>query len=244
MIDLRNWINPLEPELGWVKYIDCLDESEGLPSLPAKKIDLGIADPPFNVKFKGTKQKGKKEEYYIDSMSPEQYMRWCRNWFRELQRITKYQVIFVGNPNIAMWIIDIKKPRDMAIWYKPNCHSRGSAYYFARHEIIFLYGKFKRLLSASVLVENVKTGKNRENASIHPCPGSLSLYKKIIKQLQPSSVIDPFMGSGTTAEACIRLGIPYCGYEKKIMYKPDIDNRIKIAISSNEKGQKNIGDFF
>ena len=34
-----------------VKYIDCMDEKEGLPSLPDKSIDLCLTDPPYNVNF-------------------------------------------------------------------------------------------------------------------------------------------------------------------------------------------------
>ena len=36
-----------------VKYIDCMDEKEGLPSLPDKSIDLCITDPPWNIKYSG-----------------------------------------------------------------------------------------------------------------------------------------------------------------------------------------------
>ena len=40
-------------------------------------------------------------------------------------------------------------------------------------------------------------------------------------------MIDPFIGSGTTAEECIKLGIPYLGYEINKVYKQDIDLRLK-----------------
>lgn len=234
-----------EGKPSWVRYVDCMDKNKGLPSLPDKCFDLCLADPPFNVKFKGTSQKGKDSEYYKDSMTPNEYREWCRLWFHQIQRISKYQVIFVGNTNMNMWIRDIEPPRDMAIWFKPNCQGRGSAYYLSRYEPILLYGKFKRLLHESVLIENVKTGINREMPfpHLHPCPGSLKLYMRIIRELEPTSVIDPFMGSGTTAEACIRNGVKYYGYEKNKDYKLDIDNRIMIGTRSNEKGQQKIEDY-
>ena len=49
--------------------------------------------------------------------------------------------------------------------------------------------------------------------------------------MKPVSVIDPFIGSGTTAEVCIKLGIPYIGYEINPIYKHDIDIRINSGIS-------------
>ena len=63
----------------------------------------------------------------------------------------------------------------------------------------------------------------------------------LLEDLKPKSVIDPFMGSGTTAEVCLKLGIPYCGYEKEIIYKQDIDKRIKRGIQF--KGQTKLDLF-
>ena len=34
-----------------VKYIDCMDVEEGLPSLPEKSIDLCLTDFPYGVKY-------------------------------------------------------------------------------------------------------------------------------------------------------------------------------------------------
>lgn len=38
------------------------------------------------------------------------------------------------------------------------------------------------------------------------------------------------MGSGTTAEVCTTLGIPWFGYEKKTEYCPDIVKRLKNTV--------------
>ncbi len=62
---------------------------------------------------------------------------------------------------------------------------------------------------------------------IHPCPKDPKLWKYIIGNIKPKSVLDPFMGSGTTAEICTKLGIPWLGYEINEVYSQDINKRLK-----------------
>ena len=38
------------------------------------------------------------------------------------------------------------------------------------------------------------------------------------------------MGSGTTAEICTKLGIPWIGYEMNESYKQDIETRLKNCV--------------
>ena len=55
-----------------------------------------------------------------------------------------------------------------------------------------------------------------QRARVHPAPFPLTLPEMCIKDHgieRTHLVIDPFMGIGTTACACIRLGIDYIGFE-------------------------------
>lgn len=214
-------------------YIDCLDKNRGLPYLldlikkeEIKKIDLGIADPPFNVSFKGT-NKNDKECYYNDNLSQIEYKKWTIEWFSLIKKICKGLVIFVGNTNQDMWS-EIEKPLDRAIHFQPNRQGRSTIAYLTKYEPIFFYGKFNGKLGTNVIIENLKMGNNRElKGGIHPCPGCSKVYREVLFRLKPTNVLDPFIGSGTTAQECIKLGIPWIGYEINKTYKHDIDLRIK-----------------
>ncbi len=214
-----------------------MDEEKGLPSLPDKSIDLCLTDPPFNIKYHGMTNKKIKKIQYEDNKKD--YSNWCLKWFNELLRICKGIVLFPGNKNI--WIYP--KPRDTAIHLKKNAQGGGSVCKFIRHDIILFYGEFNGKLKFSILDYYVDNGFLRTVDYIHPCPNNIKLYNYLVSKLKPKSVIDPFMGSGTTAEACIRLGIPYCGYEKEIAYKEDIDKRIERGIRSKQAGQKTLNKF-
>ena len=92
-----------------VKYVDCMDEKEGLPSLPDKSFDLGMADPPWNINYDGAvgstgKKTGEgkwKKQDYNDTI--ENYENFTLNWFTQIERICKRTVIAPGRQNLKLW---------------------------------------------------------------------------------------------------------------------------------------------
>ena len=212
------------------------DSLEILPTLGDKSYDFCLTDFPYNVDFKGTKSENRfKGVYYTDNQGESEYQLFCEETFNELSRITNGMMIFCGNMNQYMWM-QIAKPRDILIWHKPNCQGRGSSYYLNKHEIRLSYGTHRKM-PTSVITQNVKSYPITElRNSIHPCPSSLDLYRFILDKIQPKSVLDPFLGSGTTAAACEMLGIPYLGIEKEKAYIPDIEKRIKQGQQSSLMG--------
>ena len=65
----------------------------------------------------------------------------------------------------------------------------------------------------------------------HPAPFPKELPHRLIKlySFYGDTVLDPFMGTGTTAEAAIELGRNTIGYEINPEYKELIDNKLKRA---------------
>lgn len=74
------------------------------------------------------------------------------------------------------------------------------------------------------LVKNVSEEKTE-----HPCPVPVKLFSRIITLLtEPGdTVYDPFMGSGTTAIACLETGRQYVGTEMSEKYFNICQKRIK-----------------
>lgn len=54
--------------------------------------------------------------------------------------------------------------------------------------------------------------------SWHPAPFPLALAERVIETTMPPLVCDPFAGSGTTAQACKRLGVDFIGCDRKASY--------------------------
>lgn len=62
---------------------------------------------------------------------------------------------------------------------------------------------------------------------LHPSPKGTDIPLQLFSELRPTSVIDPFAGSGSTLKACDLLGIKWIGYEINPVYKDDVDKRFR-----------------
>lgn len=90
----------------------------------------------------------------------------------------------------------------------------------------------------SNIIENVKRDK-LDDFNIHVTVKPLDLIKDLIKLSIPTDnnkyiVIDPFIGSGTTAVACKELGVGYIGIEKSKEYVEIANTRLKNTKDFNE----------
>ena len=194
-----------------IKYIDCLDEKEGLPSLPDKSIDICLTDPPWGIDLKKEGKINYKDDYTFN---------WNERWFNEILRVCKGLVLIAGWNHHFDWI-RFKKPNYYPkYWYRTNTVS------IIKLEPILFYGKIKRYNFMRQIFEiNYNLKKLKIEDLNHPSPKYAPFLHYILDKLKPKNVLDPFMGSGATAEVCIKLGIPYIGYEINPVYKQDMDLR-------------------
>lgn len=73
---------------------------------------------------------------------------------------------------------------------------------------------------------------NGQDTSVsHPTVKPLSVMMKIIGNVGGNTVLDPFMGSGTTGVACVKRGKPFIGIERHEAYFDIACERIRKAIS-------------
>lgn len=68
----------LETWIGAIHNVDCID---GMNQLPAEKVDLVFADPPFNI--------GYEYDEYDDRLEKEKYLVWSKSWITAVGRILK-----------------------------------------------------------------------------------------------------------------------------------------------------------
>lgn len=72
--------------------------------------------------------------------------------------------------------------------------------------------------------------------SSHPCERPVGLYAWCIEQVpkQPQTILDPFMGSGTTGVAAIQLGRTFTGIEREPKYFDIACKRIEQAYAQGQ----------
>lgn len=200
-----------------------MDPEYGLPSLPDKSVDLGITDYPFNIKLKSGTTINKNKIFYNDNKKD--FWKWCESWLHQLKRICNGIIIYSMKKHLPDWI-NIERPKDYMFVIKKNSQSGGSKSYWQRVSVLLFYGKTNKT-KEDYFETYAINGFLRKINLIHPCPLIPSFWENLISQIKPKSVIDPFMGSGTTAEICTKLGIPWLGYEINEIYSQDINKRLK-----------------
>lgn len=203
-----------------ILYIDCMDKERGLPSLPDNSIEMAFTDPRYNVGYKG-KGKRNDEQIYEDSISYRKYLKWCKEWAFELRRITRKAVmIHCGFPNMSMWVHDIAKPNGYLYHYKPDVQTGSSTSHLVKLTPILIYGALNKRFRINPIKARNSKDKMRGEFKCN-CPLNRNLLMQILGRQMPESVIDPFMGSATTAFCCEKLGIKYIGYEIDKTLKSD-----------------------
>lgn len=167
------------------------DCRELLPLMP--KVDLVLTDPPYGVGFKG-------EEW--DLKIP--------LWWLPLARPLARTVAFTTAPT-TLW--DYPRPDWVAMWYRPAAQSRSASGGFNHWSPIPIYGKHK------LTVDSINLHAMQYATYVdHPSPKPLALFRWLVAELSEDSVLDPFMGSGTTLRAAKDLGRKAIGIEIEERY--------------------------
>ena len=165
---------------------DCLEE---MKKIPDGSIDLVLTDPPYGINIADWD----KDIINID----------------DIFRVSKNQMIFGGNhyklPCTESWIV----------WYKqPFLPQQAQA------ELIWTSFSFKMRVFHYRYAGNCEGYPNKlkvdyKKKSVHPTQKPLELIEYLVKTYtkQGDTILDPFMGSGTTGVACKNLNRNFIGIE-------------------------------
>lgn len=188
--------------------IYCGDYLDLMKKIDNNSIDLVITDPPYNAKNIGPNER----VYSIGVMQlpDKEYKKFCKSWFKESLKLSKNIVFTPGISNICNY----PQPYWVICWHKLAAVSYNRMGGFNAWEPIFIYGKAKRRIGQDYIkynTLNLKKGPESE----HPCPKVLNLIIWLIRHFsnENDTILDPFIGSGTTAVACKLLDRNFIGIE-------------------------------
>lgn len=201
---------------------DCL---EGLKKLPDKSIDLIVTDPPYRLENQGGGFYAKNtstKRVYLDSLKSIKCCEFDPIEFLETlkPKMKKFYGYFFCNKTLVKdyieWAMKNKYNYDILVMAKSNpipsynnhhlsdleyiVMIREKGTYFSKHKNIDDFRKF--------YITSCRKG-------IHPAEKPVDLIERFIKVSPKENdiVLDPFMGSGTTALAAKKLNRRYIGYE-------------------------------
>ena len=206
---------------------------EELPKINVKeKKFVIVTDPPFNI--------GYHYNNYEDNMDSQDYYEMLGSVFQYSPFVVIhypeeiYKIAFqVGEfpDKVVSWVYNsntAKQHRDIAFFgIKPDFKQYGQPYKNPTDKRIMKRiadGKTARLYDWWEINQVKNVSKDKTN---HPCQMPLEVMKRIVGILPPNyTVLDPFMGSGTTGLACKLLNIDFIGIELDKEYYDIANDRI------------------
>ena len=218
-------------ELNKIYQGDCL---EVMKEIDDKCIDLVLTDPPYNISQKNKifrdYRSGKEGDINMDfgewdynfEIEPfltesrrvlrddgsivvwtsEQLYGKYRDWFQRNMYPKQLLIWIKTNPLPQFRLVGYRQATELLFWALKNKNTKNNS------NFIF---KTQREMN-NVFYAPIVGGKERE---LHPTQKPLSITKKIIERhcRENGIILDPFLGSGTTAVACKQLSRNFIGIE-------------------------------
>lgn len=213
----------------WNSFInaDCM---EYLKEFPDNYFDLSIVDPPYGGVTQGGYMSNKmgggvaknRNDYHLGVW---QYGRPSDDYFKELLRVSKNQIIWGGNyyasllPDSQGWIVwDKEKPEGVSF---ADAELAWTSFDVATRIFKFAWNG---MLQGDM--------KNKE-AKIHPTQKPVRLYEWCLSRYAKDgdTILDTHVGSGSSLIACHETDHKYIGFEIDPVYYEKAKQRIDEASS-------------
>lgn len=221
-----------------------------MATFPAECVDLIVTSPPYNLRNStgnGMKDgrggkwanasllKGYAQAKYDDNMPHAEYVAWQRHCLTEMMRVLKPNgAIFYNHKwrvqgGLLQDRADIMEGfpvRQIIIWKRKGGINFNKGYFLPTFEVIYLIAKKGFVLAKGANAHGDVWEIAQETNSTHPAPFPSALAERIISSTEAEVILDPFMGSGTTAVAAKKLGRKFIGIELSEEYIKYTEDRL------------------
>jgi site-specific DNA-methyltransferase (adenine-specific) len=219
----------------YLNKIICGDSLEIMKAIPDGVFDLVVTSPPYNLKNstgngmkdgRGGKwanaQLMKGYADHGDELPHGDYVAWQRQCLQHMMRlIHKGGAIFYNHKwRVQGGLLQDRQDivsgfpvRQVIIWRRKGGINFNPGYFLPTYEVIYLIAKpgFRLAPKANALGDVWESTQEMSNP--HPAPFPVDLIERIIGSTSAKLVLDPFMGSGTTAVAAKNLDRGFTGIE-------------------------------
>ena len=166
--------------------------------LPSLAVDLVLTDPPYGIGLQYGSQTDDSPEHYFD-------------WFRPIVSLMRAAAETVVFTHRVAALRELQEWSHIAAWVKPMAFGYNINNWLGHWEPIFVYGK-----PSTVTFDVFEYCTERPNG--HPVPKPEALMQHLLRVFGGETVLDPFMGSGTTLVAAKRMGRRAIGIEIEERY--------------------------
>ena len=230
-------------EINKIYNMDCL---EGMRLIDDKSIDLIVTDPPYLIKYKTNYRKNKEDDFCTEILNDDNE-ELVKDYIKECYRISKDNTatyMFCSSKTIDFFKQECEqagfKIKNIIVWVKNNWTAGDlKAQYGQQYEFILLLNKGRKQFNGKRLTDvwnfDRVTGKKQLHQNQKP---TCLIEQCILKHSNEGELVfDGFMGSGTTAIACINTVRNFIGFELDKQYYDIANERIQKALAEKEVGE-------
>ena len=232
---------------------DCL---QAMKNMACNSVDMVLTSPPYNMNLRIrngkycsrqiVKEISTKYKNFDDNLPMDDYYQFNKSVLSECLRVSgrvfyNVQILTGNKPALFRLMGDFHdKIKELIIWDKVNAQPAiGRGVMNSRFEILlvlqnstpesrsFSSAQFERGTLQNLW--QIKRGKkvNKNHGATFP----VELAHKVIVNFSAAgdTILDPFMGSGTTGVACIESGREFIGIELDTDYFNDAKNRLRLT---------------
>ena len=234
-------------EINKIYNMDCM---EGIKLIDDNSIDLIITDPPFLHVKGGMKSK----KFNTGTWKADSYMNLKMRDFgkkeifsfldmvdKKMRKTNMY--IFCSKLQLEfyfLWISENKKKYDLLVWDKKKKSMKSTKFFTS--DIDYVIRIYESGVSLNKVTNDVgvalsdyytKIQSYEQPKGEHETIKPIELIEKyiLLSSKDNDTILDAFMGSGTTAIACMRTNRNYIGFEIRKEYCDMAEERIKQQVS-------------
>jgi site-specific DNA-methyltransferase (adenine-specific) len=195
---------------------------------PDNYFDLAIVDPPYGIGFSDYERGGSgiktKERHTKNGKKKWDNQIPSNEYFNELKRVSKNQIIWGGNYFPELWLNGCK---GFIFWFKHQPVDN-----FAKGELAWTSFNKPAQCFDFMYYGNL----NRDLVQLHPTQKPIALYKWLLDKYakQGDKILDTHLGSGSIAIACHDYGFELTACELDKEYYDKAVQRIKNHVSQQK----------
>src|SRR3990167_42553 len=239
----------------FLNKIVCGSAVDVMKQIPDGSVHLVITSPPYNLK--NSTGNGMKDgrggkwanaalqngyTHHDDCMPHEEYVYWHRECLKEIMRIIPEDGAIFYNHKWRVQggllqdrqdIVGDFPVRQIIIWRRKGGFNFNAGYFLPTYEVIYLIAKPKFILAPKANAYGDVWEFTQEMKNEHPAAFPVSLIDRIISSTTSKVVLDPFMGSGTTAVVVQALKRNYIGIDISPEYCEMAERRLEKNVAKS-----------